>query len=64
MMFFTGGLFGLPPLLALFAVYGSARVGPFRTFVLIAAPARLTWYMGWAYAPDAIRDTFGWLSKG
>ncbi len=60
LMFFTGGLVGLPPLLALFTVYGSARVGPIGVLVACAAPARLAWYLGWAYAPDFIRDTFIW----
>jgi len=27
-MFMTGGIVGMPPLLALFALYGSKRVGP------------------------------------
>ncbi len=63
-MFLTGGLCGIPPLLALFALYGSARVGPLRVLLLCAMPSRLAWYLGWAYAPDWIRDTFGWFASG
>lgn len=63
-VFLTGGLCGLPPLLALFTLYGSARVGPLAQLLMCAVPARFAWYLGWAYAPDAIRDTFGWFAKG
>lgn len=54
--FFTGGLMGLPPLLALFALYGSARLGRLELLLAFAMPARLVWYLLWAYAPDFIRD--------
>ena len=59
--FTTGGLSGLPPLLALFTLYGSARVARLPRLLACAMPARLVWYLGWAYAPDFIRETFGWL---
>jgi len=58
-VFGTGGLCGIPPLLALFTLYGSARAGPLPRLVMIAAPLRLVWYLGWAYAPNALRDVFG-----
>ncbi len=61
-VFASGGLVGLPPLLALFAIYGSARVGPVQTLVLSAAPFRFVWYLGWAYGLDYLRDTFGWFA--
>lgn len=54
--FFTGGLMGIPPLLALFALYGSARLGRLALLLAFAMPARLVWYLLWAYAPDFIRD--------
>ncbi len=62
LVFASGGLMGLPPLLALFAIYGSARVGPVQTLVLSAAPFRFVWYLGWAYGLDYLRDTFGWFA--
>ena len=62
LVFASGGLVGIPPLLALFAIYGSARVGPVQTLVLSAAPARFAWYLGWAYAPEYLRENFGWFA--
>ena len=59
-MFVTGGLCGIPPLLALFTLCGAARVKPVSTLILCALPGRFAWYMGWAYAPDFLRETFGW----
>ncbi len=61
-LFVTGGLVGLPPLLALFAIMGSARKGKLHHYLLCAAPTRFVWYLGWGYAPGFLRDTFGWFS--
>lgn len=60
-VFATGGLMGLPPLLALFTLYGSARIARLPLLLACAMPGRLLWYMGWAYAPNFIRDNFGWF---
>jgi hypothetical protein len=57
-MFTTGGLMGVPPLLALFALYGSKRVGPLPMLMACAMPTRFVWYCGWAYAADFMRDNF------
>ena len=61
-LFVTGGLMGLPPLLALFTLYGSARVGHLPRLIACAMPGRICWYLGWAYAPNFLRDHFGWFS--
>ena len=45
----SGGLCGVPPLLALFTVYGSARAPGFAKLLAFALPARLVWYLAWAY---------------
>lgn len=58
-MFATGGLCGIPPLLGLFALYGSARAGRLTRLLIAAAPGRICWYMTWAYAPDFLRENFG-----
>lgn len=58
-VFATGGIIGIPPLLALFTLYGSARAGPLPRLVMIAAPLRLCWYLAWAYAPNALERVFG-----
>ncbi|MCC6621084.1 MAG: hypothetical protein IT385_07500 [Deltaproteobacteria bacterium] len=58
-VFATGGLCGIPPLLALFTLYGSARAGPLPRLLMVAMPMRVVWYLGWAYAPDALRGVFG-----
>lgn len=63
LMFFTGGLCGMPPLLALFTVYGAARVKPVGVLILCAVPGRFAWYMAWAYAPNFVRDVLGWSGK-
>jgi hypothetical protein len=57
-MFLTGGLAGVPPLLALFALYGSKKVGPLKMLLLCAMPMRFLWYCGWAYSADFMRDNF------
>lgn len=58
-MFATGGLCGIPPLLALFSLYGSARAGHLTRLIAFALPGRICWYMTWAYAPDFLREHFG-----
>ncbi|MFT7578975.1 MAG: putative membrane protein YdjX (TVP38/TMEM64 family) [Myxococcota bacterium] len=60
-VFATGGLCGIPPLLALFALYGSAQRGHWPRLLAAAMPGRLVWYMVWGYAPDFFRETFGWF---
>jgi len=62
-MFGTGGLMGVPPLLALFALYGSAQVGRLQWLILAAMPPRFLWYLGWATAPELLREHFGWFSN-
>ncbi len=57
--FATGGLVGIPPLLALFAVYGSADVERPRTLFLIALPTRFCWYLTWAYAGGFMVEHLG-----
>ncbi|PIE18882.1 MAG: hypothetical protein CSA66_03650 [Proteobacteria bacterium] len=61
-LFVMGGLMGLPPLLALFAIMGSAHKGRLLPYLLAAAPTRFIWYLGWAYAPGLLRDAFGWFT--
>ncbi|MFO0749079.1 MAG: hypothetical protein U1F43_25965 [Myxococcota bacterium] len=58
-IFGTGGVIGVPPLLGLFTLYGSARAGPLLRLIAVAAPLRLVWYLTWAYAPDFLRQNFG-----
>ena len=61
-MFMTGGLFGVPPLLALFTLYGSKQIGPLQGMLLCAMPSRLAWYCGWAYATDWMREHLAFFS--
>ncbi|MCA9513808.1 MAG: hypothetical protein KC635_02595 [Myxococcales bacterium] len=58
-VFATGGLCGIPPLLGLFTLYGSARVIPFWKLACAAMPMRLVWYLVWAYSPDFMCDHLG-----
>jgi len=61
-MFLTGGLVGVPPLLALFTLYGSKRLGPLWTLLACAMPTRFIWYCGWAFAADWMRANLGFFS--
>ncbi len=61
-LFLTGGIAGVPPLLALFTLYGSKRLGPLPLMLACAMPTRFIWYCGWAYAADWMRDNLGILS--
>ena len=63
-MFTTGGLMGIPPLLGLFTLYGSKKVGPLAGFLLCAVPMRLVWYTSWAYAAEFMRENFSFFSHG
>lgn len=63
-MFTTGGLMGVPPLLGLFALYGSKKIGPLQRLLFCAMPTRFTWYCGWAYAAEFMRTNFGLFGKG
>lgn len=62
LIFATGGLCGIPPLLGLFALYGSARAGHLPGLLVAAVPGRICWYLTWAYAPDFLRDNFGFFT--
>lgn len=57
-VFATGGLCGIPPLLALFTLYGSARVMPFWKLASAAMPMRVVWYLVWAYSPEFLCEHF------
>lgn len=57
-MFTTGGLMGVPPLLALFTLYGSKRIGPLYQLLMCAMPMRFIWYCGWAYGAEFMRENF------
>lgn len=61
-LFVTGGLVGIPPLLGLFALYGSKRVGPLWQLLACSMPMRFVWYCGWAYAADWMRDNLSFFS--
>jgi len=61
-MFTTGGLVGIPPLLGLFTLYGSKKVGPLYGFLLCAVPMRFLWYSGWAYGAEFMRNNFSFFS--
>lgn len=61
-MFMTGGAVGVPPLLGLFTLYGSKRLGPLPTLLLCAMPTRFVWYCGWAFAADWMRANLGFFS--
>lgn len=61
-MFMTGGIAGMPPLLALFALYGSKKVGPLPELLACAMPMRFIWYCGWAYAADWMRHNIAWFT--
>lgn len=61
-VFLTGGLAGVPPLLALFTLYGSKRAGPLPVLLVCAMPTRFVWYCGWAFAANWMRDNLGFLS--
>lgn len=58
-LFGSGGVIGIPPLLGLFTLYGSAKAGPLLRLIAVAAPMRFVWYLVWAYAPDFLRQNFG-----
>jgi hypothetical protein len=61
-VFGSGGLVGMPPLLALFTLYGSKRVGPLKLLLALAMPARFLWYCGWAYSADFMRENLAWFT--
>lgn len=61
-VFSTGGAVGFPPLLALFALYGSKRSGPLSLLLICSMPTRFLWYCGWAYAAGWMRDNLGFFS--
>lgn len=63
-MFATGGLIGIPPLMPMFAIYGTKRIGRLERYMAAAAPGRLLWYLGWAYMPEFFRGAFGWMQGG
>ena len=63
-VFLSGGLAGMPPLLALFLLYGSKNIGPLRAFLMCSMPMRFLWYCGWAYSADWMRHNLGFLSCG
>lgn len=55
-LFMTGGIVGIPPLLALYTIYGSAKAGPLWKLIACSMPMRVIWYMVWAYAPEFLRN--------
>jgi hypothetical protein len=61
-VFGSGGLVGVPPLLALFTLYGSKRVGPLGLLLATSVPARFCWYCGWAYSADFMRENLSWFA--
>ena len=61
-LFLSGGLIGFPPLLGLFTLYGSKRIGPLTGMLLCAMPARFLWYCGWAFAADWMSAHLSFLS--
>jgi len=61
-LFLSGGLVGFPPLLGLFTLYGSKRIGPIHWLLLCAMPTRFVWYCGWAFAADWMRENLSFLS--
>jgi membrane protein YqaA with SNARE-associated domain len=61
-VFMTGGISGMPPLLALFTLYGSKNLGPLRALLACSMPMRFVWYCGWAYAADWMRHNLGFMS--
>jgi membrane protein YqaA with SNARE-associated domain len=61
-VFATGGAVGVPPLLALFTLYGSKRTGPLSLLLIYAMPTRFVWYCGWAYAAEWMRANLGFFS--
>ena len=61
-MFMTGGIVGVPPLLGLFTLYGSKRLGPLQNLLLCAMPGRFLWYLGWALSAEWMRANLGFLS--
>lgn len=61
-LFLSGGLVGFPPLLGLFTLYGSKRIGPLAGMLMCAMPARFLWYCGWAFAADWMSANLSFLS--
>lgn len=61
-VFMSGGLIGFPPLLGLFTLYGSKKIGPLQALLLCAMPTRFIWYCGWAFAADWMRQHLAFLS--